>query len=258
MTYSLYRPNCQETTEALRPAETYTDGDPRTYYWKKHGIVYFHDSAVTNSDSVTFLFYLSGLAADRNGCFYNGRRLLSLRPGSLRSYSFAYFGDERNVRTLTAAVRGADVPTFRALDSGIRVIPGGAFPFILIPSGYAKDQNRAYFCDGGNAMHIAKADVSSFEALADEFGADDRNVFWGRASLPKVARRTWQRLAGSFSTDGVRVYCNNRIVDGADADTFTVFANSLDQFSYATDKNFCYAGDRKISRSEFEQRIGAV
>jgi hypothetical protein len=256
MPHSLYRPSFEETTELLRPKEIYREGDPRTQYWKKHGIVHFHEHVVPHSDSGSFVFYLSGIAADQNHCFYNGRRKASLEPTSLKSYSFAYFGDAHTVRTLTAEVKGAHVSTFRALDSGIRTIPGGAFPFILIASGYAKDSGRAYFCDGGNAMHIAKADPSSFEALADEFGADARHVFWGRASLPKADRRNWRRLAGGFSTDGVRVYCNNRIIEGADAETFTVFANSLDHFSYATDKNYCYAGDRRITRTEFEQSVG--
>lgn len=256
MTYSLYRPSFADTTEVLRPSETYREGDPRTQYWKKHGLVYFHDQVVHNSDSASFLFYLSGIAADRNGCFYNARRKPTLDPSSLRAYSFAYFGDAHGVRTRTAEVKGADVQSFKALDSGIRTIPGGEMPHILIACGYAKDRDRVYFCDGGNAMPVMKADPQSFEAIADEFGADARHVFHGRASLPKANRPTWRRLAGAFSTDGVRVYSRNYVVEGADPDSFTVYPDRWDGHCYASDRDSYYGGRNKITRAEFERAVG--
>jgi hypothetical protein len=150
---------------------------------------------------------------------------------------------------------GADVPTFRALDSGIKAISGGAKPYILFPCGYAKDKNRAYFCDGGNAMPVVKADPGSFEVKADKYALDDRFVFWGRASLPKANRTTWRRLGGSFSTDGVRVYGGSKIIEGADPETFTVYSDRFNEPYYARDKHSYYRGLSSISQSEFEKWV---
>jgi hypothetical protein len=256
MTHAFYSPAFAETTAEFRPTETYVEGDPKAQYWTKYGVVHFHDHVVAGSDSTSFRFYISGLAADRHRSFLNGRVCRFLDPTSLRALSFAYHCDERSVRTNTAEVKGADVSTFMALDRGIRTIPGGVFPHILIASGYAKDKNRAYFCDDGNAMPVVKADPASFEVLAESFAGDERSVFWGRASLPKADRPNWQRLAGAFSTDGTRVYSRNYIVEGADPSTFVVYPDRLDGFSYARDKNFFYGGHHKISSSEFERGVG--
>jgi DKNYY family len=256
MTYSFYRPSFAETLELHRPSDDYREGDPRRQYWKKLGLIYFHDFIVPHSDSATFVFYLSGLASDQNGCFFNALRKPKLHSKSLKSFSFAYFGDEHRICTSTAEIKGADLLSFRALDRGFRTIQGGKAPLILIPCGYAKDKNRAYFCDGGNAMPIAKADPSSFESLAGEFGADDRQVFHGRASLPKAHRQNWRLLGGAFSTDGVRVYSRNHIVDGADPDSFSVFSDPLDMYCYASDKHSFYGGSNRISKEEFESRTG--
>ncbi|MFZ5526593.1 MAG: DKNYY domain-containing protein [Pseudomonadota bacterium] len=256
MTYSTYRPTFEDVTELLHPTKSYQEGDPRTQYWLKDGVVHFHDRAVEGAASTSFRFFLSGVAADSKHCYFNARLMRSLDSASLREHSFAYHGDKNGIRTLTAELKGADVATFAALDSGIRTIPGGVFPYILIASGYAKDKNRAYFCDGGNAMPVVKADPASFEAIADSFAADDRFVFWGRASLPKVKRHSWRRLAGAFSTDGVLVYSCNRIIDGADPETFTVYPDKLDMFCYARDKHSYYGGSERVSRAEVERRVG--
>lgn len=255
MTYSTYRPTLDDITRLLRPTETYHEGDPRTQYWLKEGVVYFRDRALEKADPASFRFFISGFATDGKCCYYNARVLRALDSVSLRAYSFAYHGDEHSVRTITAEVNGADLNTFVALDSGIQTIPGGVFPYILIASGYAKDTNKAYFCDGGNAMTIAKADPASFEVLADSFAADDKTVFSGRAALPKVKRQGWQRLAGEFSTDGIHVYCRNRIIQGADPESFVVYPDPLDMFCYARDKHACYGGSRRISQEELEKRL---
>jgi hypothetical protein len=106
MTDSTYLPTIELATEILRPGSIYKENDPRTQYWIRHGVVFFHDQVVPYSDSTSFRFFISGFAADDRQCYYNAERRRSLEPMALKAYSFAYHGDEQSVRTHTAEVRG--------------------------------------------------------------------------------------------------------------------------------------------------------
>lgn len=257
MTYSTFLPEPTEVTEAFAPGRCLVEGDPRSQYWIKHGVVFFESSVVQGADSTMFRCFMSGWAFDGRGVYKFGKLVRTLSAATFRCYSFAYHGDACSIRTLFGGViRDAHVPTFEALDRGFWPIPAGHIPFILQATGYARDRNRVYWCDnGGKGMHVVKADPATFERVNCLFGKDDRHVYSGRTSLPKADPKTWRPIGGYFSADANRVFHVSSIVEGADPETFQVQSTSFGSFHFASDNSAFYSGSRKISRTDYEKGI---
>jgi hypothetical protein len=123
-------------------------------------------------------------------------------------------------RRHTEEVRGADAPTFRALENV-----------------YAVDKDAAYLF----GRRVARADPSTFrviDRMQGLYSADKAHVFYEGHVLPGADGATFRRVRDDWFRDAKRLYWLGHEVVGADPESFQFFLTA----SWERDKNGIYRG----------------
>jgi hypothetical protein len=103
---------------------------------------------------------------------------------------------------------------------------------------------------------LPDVDPGSFISCGDgHFGHDKVQVYCGNKKLPKAQPGTWAKVGGLYSRDGDRVYYLNKLLNGADADSFWVAPQPGPYSQLARDKSCCYDRGNVIEASEFEAQL---
>ncbi len=265
--------------KASRLADSFEAHNESTMYWTDGKAVYYRGSIIKNADIETFEQFPGAWGKDKNHCYSGGERLNNADPKSFTVLNFTYAKDSASVWTLVGRIAEADAATFTVCDDGrhslgrkferlpdkqIKRLPNGEIVWyeLFVPYGFGKDKNVVYYYDfKGKTNIVKKANPISFVSLNDSyFGYDENFVFCGRSSLPKADSKTWKKLMNGYyySKDCGRVYYFNRLIAGADAETFeiiTVPSVFHTPYQYAKDKNQGYNNDNAIELSELENRI---
>jgi hypothetical protein len=201
----------------------------------------------------TFRFFAGGFAKDHKNCYSSGSKLKNANPATFLALNFTYATDGNRVWTMGGEIKDVDAATFEVCDDGAYTIRGDC----IVPFGYGKDKQRVFYYDfDGKPNCVRKAITATFISLNDGyFGKDQFCVFCGYAALPKVKVEHWKKIGGYYSKDNSRVYYFNRLIAGADYDTFAVVPTGKDHYQMARDKNSYYANDRIVSEFEFNEEL---
>ena len=186
-------------------------------------------------------------AKDKNHVYYQGHIVKNADPKTIKMLTEDHAVDKNH------------------LIMGRKAIPYDSTSFELFPNGMAKDKNGIYL-GGGKTLKNAdplsftylnklyqkdknsvfyggekllEADPVTFKITSHENYATDKNYAFNRGKVIKeVDIETWEWLSYDYSKDKYKVYCQNRIVVGADLATFRVIGQG--QTNIGEDKNGKY------------------
>ena len=223
------------------------------HYYLQNGVMYIAGVEFTPApDIASFRAYRGNFAKDRNYCYHGMRRLHGANPTTFTMLNFTWATDRNKVWCLSGTVADADGASFQACDDGhCPTIEG-------VPYSYGKDQYRVFHYDfDGKACWVRKADSASFETVVTgEFGQDAYFAFCGTSVIARARREYWQYLGSNYSKDDRRVFYFNRVVEGADVESFQVAVRQRSSsFPQAKDKQRYYRWEHEISREEYEQEL---
>lgn len=232
------------------PAGSLADDDRKSPYWiRDEKEVIYRQYPLRGADPKTFRYYLGGYGKDDRACFLANVRLKGADSSSFRALNLAYAADHQRVWTFGGEVKNVDRSTFEVCDSGAcRGSP------LLIPTGYARDQERVYYYNYDGKTNVVKhALPETFVSFDGQFGADAERVFFEIWQLPKASPVTWRRLDGLYSVDRTRVYYGNRPIQDCDSASFRVVDGEGPQL--AMDDRCHYICGKPSSKEEFDKRV---
>jgi hypothetical protein len=192
---------------------------------------------------------------------------------SFEVLNYTYVKDNFNVWTTGGKITGADANTFEVCDNGMYSLgkqwnretgPEELYD-MFVSHGYAKDKNNVYYYDSDGKANIVKnACPKTFISLGDgNFGYDEKSVFFGRSKLQKADPNTWKKYKDLYyySIDKNIIYYTNRIIKGADAQTFEVLEQKVVlglPAQLAKDKNNYYWNDSIEAKGKVEEKLKNV
>jgi len=234
------------------PARAFREGDPTTLYWVRGKEILYRHYPLKGADIKSFSFYLGSFGKDCKHCYCTSTRLAGGNGATFRTLNFTYATDGLSIWTMGGRIKNADAESFMVCDDGVYYISNES----PVPYGFGKDKNRVYYYDfDGKPNWVRKASPASFVSLNDgHYGKDDCFVFCGSVTLPKAKVEHWRKVGGYYSKDDARVFYFNRLIPGADYDTFEV-ANSEGGRQLAKDKNHFYDTDRVVDKARFLERL---
>jgi hypothetical protein len=182
--------------------------------------------------------------------------------------------DNVHVWTTGGKIKDVDAKTFQVSDEGIRKpitsknieYKDGSLKkaHLKIPYGYAKDKNRVYYENfQGKPKVVKKAEPKTFTSLNNGyFGYDDQFVFFEQYVIQKANPKTWAIIDFDkdrfYSKDDRFVFHGNKIVKGADVNTFELYKTKgiggYVQY-FGKDKNQYYHNHETITLKEIELQI---
>jgi DKNYY family len=236
--------------QEFAPGHVFHDNDLTTQYWiDDQGMTIWRQTPIRSARAASFRFYLGGFAKDEKNCYCYGGRLVGAEPKTFRALNYTYFTDGRLVWTIGGKLPDVDAETFVVCDSGsyTDTVPGTT---TRVPYGYGKDAQRVYYYDfDGKPNLVRKATAKTFISLGDgHFGKDENFVFCGNATIAKAKVAHWRRIGGNYSKDDSRIFYFNRIMNGADFESFRVVPSQskMPYLNFARDKNHFYWNDRVV------------
>lgn len=140
-----------------------------------------------------------------------------------------------------------------AKDSSVVYYKGRAFEyadagsFEALDAHYAKDKNKAYYCDeyreGKNyyltkkqtILEVELAISSSFVSVGDGYAKDSKHAFFTGKVFSVKDKTSFKVLNSNFCKDDIQAYLNCKPVTGSDGKSFEL----LNEF-FARDKNHVY------------------
>lgn len=254
----------------MQPAARFIEQDASTHYWTDGTAVHWKQYMLKGADPATFQHFPGSWAKDHKHCYWGNTQLKGADPVSFEALNFTYAKDKTYVWTQAGRITDADASSFVVCDGGR--LPMGAYTQkigdqlvscdLFAPYGFAKDANKVYYYDfRGKAKVVNKADASSFVSLDDGyFGFDQTQVFCGASLLPKAQTKNWQKLHQHYyySRSEAHIYYLNRLIPGADAETFEVVViGSLPApVQLAKDKFRFYWNDALCFKEKFDELCG--
>jgi hypothetical protein len=237
-------------------------------YWTDGQKVYFLGYLIKGADIESFEQYQGGWGKDKNHCYCGATRMQKADAKSFEVLNYTYAKDNFNVWTLGGKIKDADSNTFEVCDNGMyslgkkwnRETGPEVLYDMLVSQGYGKDKFNVYYFDSdGKANVVKNAYPKTFISLGDgNFGYDEKSVFFGRSKLQKADPNTWKKYKDLYyySTDKKNVYYTNRIIKGADAETFEVLEQKVIlglPTQLAKDKNHYYWNDTIETKEKVEE-----
>lgn len=182
-------------------------------YAKDKNSVY-HDYSKIDADSSTFQVLdsyngWSNWAKDKNGAFFSGLPVDGADLESLNIINDYWAKDKNSVYNNGVKIEQADVATFQTFSD----------------SQYAKDKSFVY---SGNGSEKLNMDSSTFKILSDKYLEDKNGIYYLRSlqdgfkllSLSRADKDSFQALGNDFGKDKNHAYFEDRVIGGADIETF--------------------------------------
>lgn len=120
--------------------------------------------------------------------------------------------------------------------------------WVLLGGAFSRAGRHGFF----GARKLPRVDVESWVPIVDDGGTftsysrDARSVFVMFLRLPDANPATWTRIAGSYSTDGVRVYFVDRVLEGVDVASFEVTSPTGEYPQTGRDKLGPFRGAERV------------
>ena len=190
-------------------------------------------------DSSTFERLDDTFAKDINHVYYNNRILEEADPTSFRILKGNYSADNSHVWYYDRNVEGANPRTFVTPDNNNSL--DVSYSIVL-----AHDDHD-YYC-GVHPLHVA--DMASFKQKGSSWAIDSLHVYYlgvgqiGKSKVPIGDYHTFRALNNSYAADDKCVYFQNKVVEGADPESFVALKEG---YHYGQDKNCIYYQARATS-----------
>lgn len=200
--------------------------------------VYYHDSGykkVEGADPTTFISlgkvtgdgkkiysYQNFIAGkDKNNVFVKTNKITQLDPNTVYLLGNNYLTDGVNIYFEDIHIKNADIKTFA-----------------IIWNFYAKDQNKIYY----KGQPLEDSDPNSWQFVYDE---QDRTIQVNTSQAERllgVKANNFGRKSNFYFKDANQVYYKDKVIVGADPNTFHPVDVEGDQWSfhYAKDENYYY------------------
>jgi hypothetical protein len=208
------------------------------HYAKDKSRVYYDGSKILEgADAETFVIldghYKNRYTKDKNRVYFNDSVLPDVDAPSFAvanpSYSSAFTKDKNTIYINNKKVENSDPGTFEHMETY-----------------YFRDKNTVYF-SYGNDIRIIDADSATFIPLGNDYAKDKSRVFYRHFKLLKGAdASTFSPIDTEYSRDKDHVYYNGDVVQGADADSFTVIRPYL----FYKDRHSIFVRGEKIRNSD--------
>jgi hypothetical protein len=253
-------------------AKNFDETDENMLYWTDGVKVYFRHYEIKWVDIETFEQYPGCWGKDKKHCYSGSSVLRGADVRSFKVLNFTYAKDTNHVWALGGKIEGVDANTFEVCDDGRKnngkiyektpEMAEGIIYDSIVPYGYGKDKSNVYYYGfEGKPKLLKNASSETFVSLNDGcFGYDLKNVFYKTYKLNKADPKTWKKFKDRYyySRDKNIIYYLNRIIKGADAETFEVAEKTIELFEppqLARDKNNYYRNDSIIAKEEFEEDL---
>ena len=258
-------------------AESYDETSESGLFWTDGKKVYFRNYVINGADIASFLSYSGYWAHDQKNCYMGDSRLTNADRESFVGLNYAYAKDKNSVWTMGGRIKDADAESFAVCDDGkqywfpiisrLNGLNGKEF-ITYTPCGFGKDKNYVYHYDGAGKANICKnAAPDTFVSMNNGYyGFDDCHVFCGRSKLNKADPKSWKIIKdGYYYSKDKLIYYFNRIIKGADAETFEVAGEDPELFDtpfayyrklktqLARDKNNYYFTDYITEKDEWNR-----
>ena len=201
-----------------------------TNYYRDKSNVYYYDAdykelkRLEGADRNSFISFEENFGKDNKNVFYNGNKLEGVNSDGFEilDENAIIFKNKSNVYFLKAENE----------EKKYKLIPlnfdSSSFKPVHKRSGYFKDKNGIYYFDYSN---LETLDTKKTENIQNK-------LFF---KIEGVDIPTFRELQFSYSKDKNKVYCKNKEVKGADAESFVIFY--ADEGVVVKDKNRTYEND---------------
>lgn len=187
---------------------------------------------IEGADPETYVYFSGGLGKDKNQVFswiypdegYKGVDVATLVGVEDPERGGLWMKDKNQVYWRGNIVEGANPATF-----------------MVMSSEYGRDGDKLYY----TYKYIPTGDPDTLKNIVDDIGAyqkDKNNIYYIEGPFdegPIIAtadHATFRPINSYYAKDKVHVYYGNRIIEGADPETFV----DLGEYGYSKDKNHVY------------------
>jgi len=218
-------------------------------YWKvRDGAVWTQGRRQRNADVETFEVRTDSdnryFARDKNWVYHAGTCLKKIDRDSFELLGDSYYSRDKNL-------------VYYEYDSAVKPLKGECVHhFRYLGIGYARDSKFAYY--GGTPIRSCKSPLT-FSVVETEgelaFACDEDLVFFERALLKGVDRKSWRHLEVCFSRDDKSGFWCSKKLPRLDVASWEL----VDGTSYSKDKSNVYVMDWRLpaARSETWRPISA-
>ena len=198
-----------------------------TNYYRDKSNIYYYDAdykelkRLEGADRNSFISFEANFGKDNKNVFYNGNKLEGINSDGfeISDENAIIFKNKNNVYFLKAENE----------EKKYKLVPlnfdSSSFKPVRKRSGYFKDKNGIYYFD-----------YSNLERFDTEKTEDIRNKLFFK--IEGVDVTTFRELQFGYSKDKNRVYCKNKEIEEADAESFVIFYT--DDGIAVKDKNRIY------------------
>lgn len=224
-------------------------GTDERYFSLDGKSVLFDMEPIPYADFESFT-YCGSFAKDKNRCYRVGSTYKDADPDTFEVLNIYFARDKNNIYVLDGVEKKLDHDTFEVLDDGLHV--NGIRDSQM--SSYSKDKNGIWVMEyySHTPMLIKGADVATFQIIDASFSKDSKNVYYKGKKIPKVKPEIFTPLNCNYGKDDKYISCHNKIVKGADYETFEVFENK-NMLTYGKDKDNYFYLDDFISEEDFQK-----
>jgi len=198
---------------------------------------------IIEADRGTFEVLKDGyFAKDKNNVYYQGQTLKGADPDTFKIVSLLYAKDVKKVYCQGKEFIGIDPLTFQIIGTRDwhvakdinnvvfrceKISSADSASFVFVESFYFKDKNNIYFVASDRASIIEGADPFSFSTYKSnaDYSRDKNFVYLDNKKINGADPNTFTILEPSvhfYSKDNKRVFYYENTVNGADPDTFIV------------------------------------
>ncbi|UII33526.1 DKNYY domain-containing protein [Fulvivirga ulvae] len=193
------------------------EANPKTFVkldqdWSKDDASYFYNYQKVDVDYQTFEVINGHFAKDKN-------KVYLLKSFSIRESAI-------------------DPATAQKVDERYIVDKDSIYDFQQYLNGVEVDSLVSFKCYDSNSINF----------LGENFLLFDDKVVYDGVELPGVDSRSFRVVKNYYSKDKNRVYCGNRVIDGADPESFEVFEHMF----YSKDKYNVYGDGIVIKEADAE------
>jgi len=223
-------------------------------YWKDDKAVYCEGRKIRGANPKTFEVLGDSWAKDDKHAYYAMYMVAKSDPASFVRLNALYAKDKNFAYSaFSHIVKDADPETFEVLDAGIPT--EGCFSFTdPVKAGYARDKDHVFYYAStvGKPTIVKDADCETFVSLGNEYGRDSNNVFCEKRKLQGANVSSWRYLGYWYSTDGKKVYFENKASSIVDAGSFIL----LEPFDgWAKDRNNYYLNGAVTDKSRYIEKL---
>jgi hypothetical protein len=219
-----------------------------TPVWSNAGKrVYHMGKAIRGADASTFEPLLGYYARDAKQIYFGSSVCKKMDRATFRVLNTSFAVDANSAWFCIAPVKQADVQSFRPLDSGLAHNGSNFVSGSFLRAGYAADNKAVWFASGGGVYRLKSADPKTFVSLGNRFGYDHERVYYANKVIEGADRQTWRHWRDMLSVDKDHVYFTDMRIEGVHRPSITL----LEAGNCFMDRNRLYSSMKETTSEQY-------